>query len=37
MVVVCANRALKMKEPLTFCREFSVFCIEDRAVVERVV
>ena len=36
-VVVCTNRVLKMKEHLTFCREFSKLCIEDRVVVDRVV
>ena len=30
-MVVCTNRALKMKKHLPFCREFSVLCIEDRA------
>ena len=28
-VVLCTNRALKIKEHLPFCREFSVICIED--------
>ena len=36
-MVVCKNRALKMKEHLPFCREFSVLCSEDRVAVERVV
>ena len=36
-MVVCTNRALKMKERLPFCRELSVLCIKGRVVVERVV
>ena len=28
-MVLCINRALKIKEHLPFCREFSVICIED--------
>ena len=36
-MIVCAKKALKMKEHLPFCRDFSVLCIEDRVVVERVV
>ena len=36
-MVVYTNKALKIKEHLPFCREFSVLCIEDRVVVERVV
>ena len=36
-MVVCTNRALKMKEHQPFCREFNVLCSEDRVVVERVV
>ena len=36
-MTACTNRALKMKEHLPFCREFSVLCIEDRVVVEGVI
>ena len=37
-MVVCTNRALKMKEHPPFYIEFTVLCIEDRVVVvERVV
>ena len=36
-MIVCTKRALKMKEHLPFYRDFSVLCIEDRVVVERVV
>ena len=36
-VVVCTNRALKKKEYLPSCGEFSVLCIQDRVIVERVV
>ena len=36
-MVVYTNKALKIKEQLPFCREFSVLCIEDRVVVKRVV
>ena len=36
-MVVCTNRIVKMKEHLLPCREFSVLCIEDRVVDDRVV
>ena len=36
-MVVCTNRALKMKERLPFCSELIVLCVEGRVVVERVV
>ena len=36
-VVVYTSRVVKMKEHLPFCREFSILCIEDRVVVDRVV
>ena len=37
-VVVCtASRVVKMKEHLSFCRESSILCVEDRVVVDRVV
>ena len=33
----CTSRVVKMKEYLPFCREFSLFCIEDRFAVAQVV
>ena len=36
-LMVCTSRFVKMKEPLLFCREFSIFCIEDRVAVDHVV
>ena len=36
-VVACTSRVVKMKKHLQFCKEFSVLCIEDRVVVDRVV
>ena len=36
-VVACTIRVMKMKEHLSFCRELSILCIEDRVVVKRVV
>ena len=36
-VVVCTSRVVKMKEHLSFCGEFNLFCIEDRAAVEHGV
>ena len=37
-VVVCTtSRVVKMKEHLSFCRESSILCVEDRFVVDRVV
>ena len=36
-VVLSASRVVKMKKGLPFCREFSMLCIEDRVVVDRVV
>ena len=36
-LVVCSSRVAKMKENVPFCREFSIFCIEDRVVVDHVV
>ena len=35
-VVVCTNRIVKMKEHLSFFREFSILFIEDRAAVDRL-
>ena len=35
VVVVCTNRIVKMKEHLTFCREFRILCIEDRVAADR--
>ena len=32
-VVVRIRRVVKMNEHLPFCTEFSVFCVEDRVVV----
>ena len=36
-VVVCTSRVVKMKEHLPFRKEFSIFCIENRIVVDPVV
>ena len=36
-VVVCISKAVKIKEHLPICREFSTIRIEDRAFVDRVV
>ena len=36
-LVVCISRVVKMKEHLPVCREFSILCIEERAVVDHVV
>ena len=36
-VVVCTSRVVKMKEKQPFCKEFSLLCIKDRVVVDRVV
>ena len=36
-VVACTSRVVKMKEHLSFCREFSLLCIEDRVAVDHVV
>ena len=36
-LMVCTCRFVKMKEHLPFCREFSIFCIEDRLAVDNVV
>ena len=36
-VVVCTSKVVKMKKHLTFSREFSIFCIEDRVAVKCVV
>ena len=36
-VVVCTSSVVKMKEKQPFCKEFSLLCIKDRAVVDRVV
>ena len=36
-VVLCASRVVKVKKHLPFCREFSMLCIEDRVVADRVV
>ena len=36
-LVVCSSRVAKMKENVPFCREFSIFCIEDRVVIDHVV
>ena len=36
-VVVCTIRVMKIKEHLLFYREFSILCIGDRAVVDRVI
>ena len=36
-MVVCTSSVVKIKEYLPFCREFSISCIEDRVVVDRVV
>ena len=36
-VVVYTSRAMKIKEHLPFCKEFSTLFIEDRNVVDRVV
>ena len=36
-VVVCTSRVAKMKKHLSFCREFNLFCIEERAVVDHGV
>ena len=36
-VVICTSSVLKMKEQLPFSREFSILCIVDRVVVDRVV
>ena len=36
-MVVYTSRAMKMKEHLTFCKEFSTLFIEDRVVIDRVV
>ena len=35
-VVVCASRVVKMKEHLLFRKEFNIFCIKNRVVVDRV-
>ena len=36
-VVVSTSRIVKMKEHLPFRKEFSILCIENRVVVDRVV
>ena len=36
-VVVCTIRVLKMREHLPFRKEFSILCIQNRVVVDRVV
>ena len=36
-VVLSASRVVKIKKRLPFCRKFSMLCIEDRVVVDRVV
>ena len=36
-LVVCISGVVKMKEHLPVCREFSILCIEERAVVDHVV
>ena len=36
-VVVCTSRIVKMKEQLSFCKEFSILCNEYRVIVGHVV
>ena len=36
-MIVSTNRVVEMKEHLSFCKEFSILCIEDRVVVDHVV
>ena len=35
-VVVCTSRVVKMRENLRFCKEFSIFYMEDTVSVDRV-
>ena len=35
-MVASTSRVVKMKEHLVFCREFSILCVEDGGVVDRL-
>ena len=35
-VVACTSRVVKMRENLRFCKEFSIFYMEDTVSVDRV-
>ena len=37
IVLVCTNRALKMKDHLPLCKEFTTLCSENRVAVGLVV
>ena len=35
-MVVCTSRVVKIKKHLPFCKEFRIFCIEQRVVADHV-